>query len=83
TVARRSEDNWYIGAITNNDARSIDIPLSFLEKEAKYEATIYYDDDTMDSRTNVNSKIQKVKAKQILHFDLKASGGVAIQIVEQ
>ncbi|PTN10113.1 glycoside hydrolase family 97 protein [Mangrovibacterium marinum] len=82
TVARRSGDEWFVGAITNNDARTIEIPLTFLEADKKYKATIYSDDDQLKSRTKVNIQIEEVSASKKLTFDLKGSGGVAIQIKE-
>ena len=80
TVARRSGDEWFVGAITNNNARTVEVPLSFLEPGKKYIATIYYDDEKMKSRTNVNIKTQKVDRSKTLSFDLKAGGGVALQL---
>lgn len=80
TVARRSGEEWFVGAITNNDARTVDVPLSFLEPGKKYVATIYYDEDRMNGRTNVNIKTQQVDSSKSLIFDLKGSGGVAIHI---
>ncbi len=80
TVARRSGNEWFVGAITNTEARTIEVPLSFLEKGKKYVATIYCDDDKVESRTHVNVKTQKAGSSGKLSFNLKASGGVAIQI---
>ncbi|MBN2088766.1 glycoside hydrolase family 97 protein [candidate division KSB1 bacterium] len=42
TIARRSGKDWFIGSMTDWDARSLEIPLNFLEK-GKYEAQIYSD----------------------------------------
>ncbi|WP_159519750.1 glycoside hydrolase family 97 protein [Sunxiuqinia indica] len=80
TVARRSGDEWYVGAITNNDGRNIQIPCSYLEPGKSYTATIYYDDMSLNSRTNVNINTQEVDNKSTLNFELQASGGVAIHI---
>lgn len=83
TIARRAGNEWFVGCITNNDARTVEVPLSFLEPGKKYVAKIYYDDETLNSRTNVNIKSQQLDSTQKLSFDLIASGGVAIQIVEE
>nr|MBD3623303.1 glycoside hydrolase family 97 C-terminal domain-containing protein [Sunxiuqinia sp.] len=80
TVARRSGSEWFVGTITNNDVRTVEVPLSFLEPGKKYVATIYYDDDQLRTRTDVNIKMQKVDSSKTLTFDLKASGGVAVHI---
>ena len=42
TIARRSGKDWYVGSITNWDARDVKVPLSFLG-EGKYTAEIYAD----------------------------------------
>ena len=82
TVARKSGEEWFVGTITNNEAREVTIPFSFLEKDKKYKATIYYDDPTLKSRTNVNIKSKIVDASKELNFDLQSSGGLAIHILQ-
>src|SRR5437762_14327984 len=44
-VARRERNgpSWYIGAITDEEGRTFDIPLSFLSPGRKYVAEIYAD----------------------------------------
>lgn len=45
TIARkdRNSKDWYLGSITNSDAREIEVPLDFLEAGKKYTAEIYAD----------------------------------------
>ncbi|MFB6343236.1 glycoside hydrolase family 97 catalytic domain-containing protein [Saccharicrinis sp. FJH62] len=81
TVARRSGCEWFVGGITNNDARKLEVPFSFLKEGKKYTATIYYDDKKLNSRTNVNIKTKTVDSNSVLTFNLENSGGVAIHIV--
>ena len=38
-----NSNDWFLGSITNEDAREIEISLSFLEPEIQYNATIYKD----------------------------------------
>ncbi len=77
--ARRSGDEWFVGAITSNDARTVTVDCSkFLEKGKKYEVAIYEDDPSLDTRTNVKITHKKVKSTSKLKFDLLASGGVAL-----
>lgn len=78
TIARRKADQWFIGAITNNEPRKLKINLDFLPAGRKFKATIYYDDDDIASKTKVGIKEQLVFAGASLDFSLKASGGVAI-----
>jgi len=78
TTARRSGNNWFVGTITNNDARSLKLPCSFLAKGKKYIATIYSDDATAATKTKVKVSRQEVDASTVLDIKLVASGGEAI-----
>ena len=80
TVARRSGADWFIGAITNNDARAVGIPLDFLEKGKKYQASIYADDANAPTATGVGIERRTVDASSVIDAKLLASGGVAIWI---
>lgn len=80
TVARRNADKWFVGSITNTDARDLKVSLDFLEPGKKYEATLYFDDDQVATRTRVEISKQKVDAKTVMNIQLKASGGQAILI---
>ena len=83
TVARRSGDEWFIGAITNNESRTIHIPCSFLKKGVTYDATFYYDNEESNSRTKVGIDTLIIDNSKIMHFDLLGRGGVAIHIKER
>ncbi|MGL1959201.1 MAG: glycoside hydrolase family 97 protein [Colwellia sp.] len=79
-TARRSNDSWFIGAITNDDARVISVNFDFLESGKKYQATIYSDDDTVKTKTQVAQKTMIVTKSNTLEFSLKSAGGVAIML---
>ncbi len=78
--ARRSGDEWFLGAITNTTERTITIDCAeFLEAGKKYEVSIYEDDPSLNTRTNVKSSTKKsITSKDKLTFDLLASGGVSL-----
>lgn len=80
TVARRNQNNWFVGCITNTEARELKEPLDFLEPGKKYEATLYFDDPKVETRTHVGILKQKVDSKTVLNVKLQASGGQAILI---
>ena len=80
TVARRNRENWFVGCITNTDTREIRVPLDFLEPGRKYEATLYFDDPNVKTRTQVGISKQKVDSETVLSIKLQASGGQAILI---
>lgn len=81
-TARKSKSNWFIGGITNNDARTVSISLDFLEEGKKYEAKLYYDNDKIKTRTKVGVKNIKVGKKDNMKMQLKPSGGFALHIKE-
>ena len=80
-VARRSGVEWFLGGITNTQERKISVTTSFLEKGEKYIVKMYQDDDKIQTRTKVSVTQKKIKAGDVLSFDLKASGGVAVHFV--
>lgn len=81
TTARRSGNEWFVGTITNNDARKLEIPLTFLSDKQKYVAKIYTDNDSVNTKTKVGIHTVIVTNKTILNVNLKARGGAALHIV--
>jgi len=85
TIARkaRHDDSWFIGSITNEEARNIDIALDFLDEGATYRAMIYEDGPEADYEQNPYEmtirQINVVKG-DTLHLRLARSGGAAIRI---
>jgi alpha-glucosidase len=77
-TARRKGDDWFIGAITNNDGRSNTIEFDFLPKGKKYTATYISDDDAVQTKTKVGIQKKIISAATILDSKLKPSGGQAI-----
>ncbi len=86
TIARKQKgkDNWFAGAITNENSREATLPLNFLDKGKIYTATIYRDADNADWKENPEAyKIEKVKvtAGTMLHIKLANGGGAAVSIM--
>ena len=79
-IARRKGDNWYVGAITNWDARDITIDLSFLP-EGNYEAVVFKDGINADREgTDYKREVIKVTAKDKLDVHMAPGGGWAARI---
>lgn len=78
TIARRKDKDWFLGTITNNNARELKIALGFLPKGKNYEAVIYSDDQNVNSRTKVGIKRIRVDAESVINVSLVASGGQAV-----
>lgn len=82
-VVRRAGENFYLGAATNDSAREIEIPLTFLPKDTDFEATIYSDGDDAHWKTNPTS--YKIEKKTLNHNDtlfikIAAGGGCAVTL---
>ncbi len=79
--SRRSGDEWFVGAITNTEAREVEIDLSkILTKGERYVVDIYEDDPKMTTKTKVKVSQRKIKGVEKLKFKLQPSGGVALHI---
>lgn len=79
---QRNSDDWFLGAITDENAREIKIDLNFLDSDKRYEAQIYRDGAKAEWKTNPYDMViekKKVTAKDQLEFKLATSGGVAIR----
>jgi alpha-glucosidase len=80
TTARRKGQEWFIGAITNNQPRTVKIDCSFLPKGKTFTARIYSDDATVQTATKVKMEEKKITAATVLQTTLLPSGGQAIWI---
>lgn len=88
-MARRTGTTWYVGAATNEQARTVDVPLGFLGS-GQWQATIYADtpqgtaitDPTGVAPESIPIVIsqQTVTATTTLHVAMAASGGQGIAI---
>ncbi|MDO5615154.1 MAG: glycoside hydrolase family 97 protein [Cruoricaptor ignavus] len=79
----KGKDEWFVGGITDENARSFTVDFSFLPKGKKYEATVYADGEDADYITNPQSyKIYKtvVTNKSKIPVKLARSGGYAISV---
>lgn len=79
----RGSDNWYVGGITDEQAREIDIPLSFLKDPmAHYTAVLYLDAEDADWQTRpyaYNIEERQVTASDTLHVRMAPGGGFAME----
>lgn len=87
TVARKAKnkEEWFIGAITDENARTATIPFHYLPAGKDYIATIYEDGKDAHWDTNpqsYNIRQVLVNSKSVLKQKLAQSGGVAISIKE-
>ncbi|WP_395045269.1 glycoside hydrolase family 97 protein [Flavobacterium sp.] len=86
TIARKEKngERWFLGAITDENARVSEIKLDFLSTNKKYKAIIYQDGKDADWQNNPKSytiKTQIVTSKTKLKLNLAKGGGTAISFV--
>ena len=78
--ARRSGNDWFVGAMTGLQARDITLNTAdFLQKGKKYRVEIYNDNPALNTRTKVSTVVQTIKAGKILKLHLQPSGGAALR----
>jgi alpha-glucosidase len=81
TMARRNGSDWYLGSMTNWEAREADIPLAFLGK-GRFRAEIYEDtEDAADYPKNVRIEKKVVDGSMRLHAKLAGGGGYAVRFI--
>ncbi|HSD08277.1 glycoside hydrolase family 97 protein [Flavobacterium sp.] len=88
TIVRKDWEgkNWYLGSITNREARKMKVSLSFLEPGKTYQAEIYKDGEGANYKTNpypVTIETKAVNSKMELELNLAPGGGTAIRFVLQ
>ena len=85
TVARqdKNSDSWFVGAITDDKARTATVDLSFLPKGVDFEATVYEDAPDAHFLSNPQAyriRTVKVNSKTKLKLPLAPGGGAAVAL---
>ncbi|MDC8754301.1 glycoside hydrolase family 97 protein [Erythrobacter sp. sf7] len=80
----RKSKQWFLGAVTDENARDLVLPLDFLEKGKRYRAQIYRDGPDADWDTNPYDIV--IEEKTVTGGDsfavrLASSGGVAVRFI--
>lgn len=81
TVARKNNKDWFLGAVTDENKRTLSVPLNFLPSNATFTAIQYADGDSADWKSNpTDYKITStvVTNKNTFTLNLAAGGGAAI-----
>lgn len=84
TIVRkdRNSEDWYLGSVTDENARTLEVPLSFLDTKRTYVAQIYRDGEGADWKTNPFAFVREtreVKRGDTLTLKLGSGGGAAIR----
>lgn len=79
----KESDEWFVGGVTDENERTVEVDFSFLPKGEKFEATFYVDGKDAHYATNPESYDiydKKVDAKSKMKLRMAAGGGFAISI---
>jgi alpha-glucosidase len=77
----RGKDDWFVGALTDENARTVTVPLSFLDPSKNWRAKVWRDGPSTDWRTNpytMTLETRDVLPGETMSYNLAASGGLAI-----
>jgi hypothetical protein len=78
-----AHDVWYVGGITDENARDVSVKLDFLKPGLTYEAIIYADAPDADFETNPQAYTitkRTVDSSTVLDLHMARSGGFAVSL---
>jgi len=83
TIARKEKDGerWFLGSITDENARNLEVSLNFLDEGKTYRALMYTDIEATDWKQNPNAigiSERRLTRDSSLNLQLSKSGGAAI-----
>ena len=82
----KKSGRWFMGGVNDENARTLSVPLSFLENGKTYEATIYADASDAHYRNNPQAYTitgKTVTSSDSLEIFMAPGGGFAVSFAEQ
>ncbi len=82
----RAGEDWFLGALTDEQARELSIPLDFLEPDTRFVAEVYRDGADAHWKSNPYSLVieqREFSSEDVLELPLAAGGGAAIRFRPQ
>ena len=82
----RPHDVWYVGGVTDENAREVSVKLDFLKPGVVYESTLYADGPTADYETNPQSYTitrGEVTSADVVKVRMARAGGFALSLREK
>lgn len=77
-IARQNEDKWYLGVLAGTESYKLSLKLDFLNKGTKYKATIYYDDSSANTPTNLAIRELELSEQSVLEAFIQKQNGLAV-----
>ena len=87
-IARQGKKNgqWFCGGVSDDQKRTLEVPMNFLEAGKKYVATIYRDAEDAHYKENPQAYViekKTVTSTDVLPVTLAAGGGFAMSFEEK
>ena len=79
-IARRNNEQWFVGAMNSGQERTLTLPLDFLPPDKNFVAHIYSDDPESPTVTKVRIDRRPVDSSRKLAVQMTAQGGQAIRL---
>lgn len=82
----RDSDDWYVGGVTDEEARTVTVRLDFLQEHRSYQATLYQDAKDAHWETNPEAHVieeRRVVCGDTLEVHMAPGGGFAIRIAPE
>lgn len=79
-IARKKDNEWFIGGINGNVSRTLKLSFSFLDPDTRYSAKIYSDDPEINTRTHVRIDSIIFDRNSIYQAKMDANNGFAMHL---
>ena len=82
----KKDGQWFCGGVTDEQKRTLAVPMDFLEAGKVYEATIYADAQDADYKENPQAyeiSAREVTSEDVLQMTMARGGGFAISFKEK
>ena len=85
-IAREEKEtgHWFVGAISDENSRVMELSFDFLDKNKSYQASIYRDGPNADYKSNpedISIETKQIDSETIEKINLAPGGGFAISII--
>ncbi len=80
-IARRIGNEWFIGGINGDQKRTLDIKFSFLDPGIKYIASVYSDEPSVNTPTQVRIDRIEIDRETVFPAILDSNKGFAMHII--
>jgi alpha-glucosidase len=83
TIVRRTGDDWFLGSLTGNGSRNLNLKPDFLAENKTYTAKIYSFNPNIESSTKVEIEEKEITKESVLNFEILENSGLAIRFMKK